>query len=251
MDVVDRVAGDRAENGAQAPHDARLFAVRNVVVADNVMADRILIPTVLERALDGLDVALGRVGRRVVPPVAVFPQRDAGADRVADYVVLDDPALAPVGADQADLLRGGRSPRGRGVAHGETAHGDVVSPRLIRIEDRAPDIDFHLLFVGIDPRELRPEGGLLLVHRGKPQRGVCGLRFVTLKHQAKHLDTTHRLDVRMERGPYLPAAGVRNCARAQEFSLRRVQANLDDAPFRCRGGADLDPLGASSKSIRS
>ena len=39
MDVVDRVAGDRAERRAQAADDARLLAVRDGVVADDVVAD--------------------------------------------------------------------------------------------------------------------------------------------------------------------------------------------------------------------
>ena len=82
----------------------------------------------VQRAFDGLDVPFRSVGRRVVPLVPVFPQGDAGTDRVADDVVLDDPALAPVRADKADLLGRGRRPGSGGVAQGEAAHGDVVHP---------------------------------------------------------------------------------------------------------------------------
>ena len=136
VDVVDGVAGDGAEAAAQAADDARLFAVGDGVVADDVVADGLLVPAVCKRALDGLDVALGGIGRRVVPLVAVLAQRDARADRVADHVVLDDPALAPVRADQADLLGGGRRPGGGGVAQREAAHGDVVHARSF--PDRRP-----------------------------------------------------------------------------------------------------------------
>ncbi len=113
----------------QAADDARLLAVRDGVVAHDVVADVLPGPAVCQRALDRLDVALGGVRRGVVPLVAVLAERDAGADRVADRVVLDDPALAPVRADQADLLGGGRGPGGGRVPHGEAAHGDVVRRR--------------------------------------------------------------------------------------------------------------------------
>ena len=124
-------------------------------------------------ALDGLDVALGGIGRRVVPLVAVFSQRDARTDRVADHVVLDDPAFAPMRADQADLLGRGRRPgRGR-VPQREAAHGDVVHARLFRIEHRPADVDLHQLLVGIDALELRPDRGVLLVHLAEPERRGC------------------------------------------------------------------------------
>ena len=67
--------------------------------------------------------------RPVVPFVAVFAQRDAGAARVTDHVVLNDPALAPVRADQTHLLGRGRRPRRGRVLQGETAHGEVVDAR--------------------------------------------------------------------------------------------------------------------------
>ena len=84
VDVMDGVAGDGAEGGAETADDAGLFAMRNVVVADEVAADGLLVPAVGQGALDGLDVALGGIGRSVVPLVAVFAQRDARADGVAD-----------------------------------------------------------------------------------------------------------------------------------------------------------------------
>ena len=164
-----------AEDGPQAADDARLFAVRDGVVADDVVADGLLVPgdCVGVSPLDGLDVALGGIGRGVVPLVAVFAQGDAGADRVADDVVLDDPAFAPVRADQADLLGGGRRPgRGR-VPQGEAAHGDVVHARLVRIEHRLAHVDLDQLLVGIDALELRPDRGVLLVHLAEPERRVA------------------------------------------------------------------------------
>ena len=118
---------------------------------------------------DRLDVALGGVRRGVVPLVAVLAERDPHARRVADVVVLDDPALAPVRADQADLLGGGRRPGRGGVHHREAAHGDVVDARLVRVEHRPADVDLDLGLVGIDALELRPDRGVRRVHLGKPQ----------------------------------------------------------------------------------
>ena len=181
VDVVDRIARDGAEHGAHAADDARLLAVRNVVVAHDVVADVLLRPAVFQGALDRLDVAFGRVLRGVVPLVAVLAERDADADRVADRVVLDDPALAPVGADQADLLGGGRRPgRGR-VLHREAAHRDVIDPRLLGIEHRLAHVDLDVLPVGIDVLELRPDRGLRFVSLSEPERALAdGFEHVLL-----------------------------------------------------------------------
>ena len=62
-------------------------------------------------------------------------------------VVLDDPALAPVRADQADLLGGRRRPGRGGVAQREAAHGDVVPARLVRIEHGPAHVDLDQLLV--------------------------------------------------------------------------------------------------------
>ena len=48
VDVVNGIAGDRAECGAQAADDARLLAVRDGVVAHDVVADGFLVPAVLQ-----------------------------------------------------------------------------------------------------------------------------------------------------------------------------------------------------------
>ena len=60
---------------------------------------------------------------------------------MADDIVFDDPAFAPMGADDPDLLRRWRSPRRRRLAQNEPAHRDVVDARLVWIKDRLPNID--------------------------------------------------------------------------------------------------------------
>jgi len=111
MDVVDYVACDGAENRPQTADDTRLLAMRDMVVPHYMVTDVFLRPAVFQGALDGFDVALGSILRRVVPFIAVFAERDPYARRIADIVVLDDPSLAPVGTDQADLLCRGWRPR--------------------------------------------------------------------------------------------------------------------------------------------
>ena len=103
-----------------------------MVVAHHVASDILLRPAVFQSTLDCLDVARGGVLRLVVPLIAVLAERDPHTRRIADIVVFDDPSLAPVGADQADLLGGGRRPGCGGVHHHEAAHGDVVNARLVR-----------------------------------------------------------------------------------------------------------------------
>ena len=154
---MDGIAGNDAERGAQAADDARLFAMRDGVVPDDVMADVLPGPAGRHGAFDGFDIALGGIGRRVIPRVAMLAQGDARADGVADHVVLDDPALAPMRADQPDLLRRRRRPGRGGIAQGEAANGDVVPARLVRVKNGAANIDLHLLLVRVNILELRPD----------------------------------------------------------------------------------------------
>ncbi|OPZ98342.1 MAG: hypothetical protein BWY71_01297 [Planctomycetes bacterium ADurb.Bin412] len=168
MDIMDVVAGDGAEDRPHASHQAGLFAVGNVIVADDMMADVVLRPAPFQSPLNRFDIALRRVRRGIVELVPMLAERDAGADRVSDVVVFDDPALAPVGADQADLLRRGRRPGGGGVPHRKAAYGEVIDAGFFRIEHGAANVHFHLSLVGIDILELRPQGGIRVIHLRKP-----------------------------------------------------------------------------------
>ena len=59
MYVMDGIPRDHAERGPQTADDAPLFAMGDVVTADYVVTDSLLVPSILERTLDGLDVTLG------------------------------------------------------------------------------------------------------------------------------------------------------------------------------------------------
>src|SRR4029453_9607626 len=124
---------------------------------DDVAANLFFRPAIGQGALDGLHVAFGSVGRFVIKLVAVFSQGDAGADRVADHIVFDDPAFAPMRADEADLLGGGRRPGRRGMTHGESADRDVVHAGLRRIEYSPAHVDLYELFIRVDIPKLSPE----------------------------------------------------------------------------------------------
>ncbi len=241
MDVVDDVACDGAEHRAHAPDDARLLAIRNMVVPYHMVTDVFLRPASFRCALDGLDVTLGRIRRRVVPFIAVFAERDPHARRIADIVVLDDPSLAPVGADQADLLCRGRRPGRCRVHHGKAAHGDEIDARLVRVEHRLADVDLDLGLVGIDLAELRPDCGNLFVHLSEPQSEIpCILRVRFSEDQAECLDTAGRLDFCLKRRPCLPITCIWDRTGAQKLPIRCVQTNLYDSAPRCRRRPKLD-----------
>ena len=178
VDVVDVVAGDGAERTSHAAHDAGLFAMVDVVVADDVAADGGAVPAVFQGPPNALGVCVGGAGRvGIVELVAVLAQRHARAARVADVVVLDDPALAPVGGDEADLPGRGRRPVGGRVAEHETPQRNVVDSDLFRREDRFADVDLHMgrfVVVRVDSGELRPNRGVVFVDLGEPHRLLSG-----------------------------------------------------------------------------
>ena len=222
----------------QAADDARLLAVRDRIVADDVAADLLLGPAAFQPAVDRADVAFGRLGL-VVPLVAVLAQRDARAARVADDVVLDHPALAPVRSDQADLLGGGRRPGGGRVAHRKTADRQVVRPRLLGIKHRLADVDLHQLRIGIDADELCPDRGRFHIDPAEPERRPAdGLEHVV---QGGSLDEPIAVEVHRA-GVMRPLQGTEPVA-ADEIAVRIELAEERVGERRFPGVAlDLLPL---------
>ena len=133
MDVVDLVAGDRAEGAADAADDAGLLAVVDVVVADEVAADGRLVPAVGQRAADAGGVGIGAAGvvgvvgtRRRICPGRRRSTSSSGSSLFSMIQPLLQlvPMTSPIcSADGGAQLRGG-------VAQGEAAHGDVVDAGL-------------------------------------------------------------------------------------------------------------------------
>src|SRR5215470_21328 len=99
MNVMDGIIADNTERRAQAADDAGLFTVRDGIVANTMVPDRLTVPAVFERTVNRLDITFGSVRRRIVPLVAILSKGDAGTSRVGNRVTLDDPAFAPMRAD--------------------------------------------------------------------------------------------------------------------------------------------------------
>ena len=107
----------------------------------------------------------------VVLGVAVLAQADAAALAAPDRAVLDDPALGPVRADQAVLIRRRRGPGGGALVDVKAGDGDVVQAVLVRHEAVAPHEDFDLLGIGVQLVEVGVQHGLAAVLLGVPLPG--------------------------------------------------------------------------------
>jgi hypothetical protein len=99
VDMMDMVILDQAEHTAHPADDAALLTVVDITPADNMSADEFLQPPMVLSPADRIPLHLGRAldmlrGEiMVVIRVIVFPEPDAGALGIADFTVLDDPAL--------------------------------------------------------------------------------------------------------------------------------------------------------------
>ena len=71
-----------------------------------------------------------------------------------DHIVLDDPALGPVGADESGLVGGGRGPRAGRLRELEAAYGDVVDVVLGGGEHRLAHVDLRGSALGSAPPKL-------------------------------------------------------------------------------------------------
>ncbi len=131
------------------------------------MTDILTRPSILQASLYCAVISIGRL-RFIVPFITVFAKCDTSTFRIADIVVLNDPALGPMRADQSDLLGCRRRPGRSGMHDCKTAHCNEVSPRLIRVEKRLPHVDFNIFFVGVDIFKLRPDRCLRLRNLGEP-----------------------------------------------------------------------------------
>src|SRR5574338_595257 len=107
-------------------------------------------------------VLAGVVDPHVVAALAIFAECDTRTFRIADDVVLDNPALAPMSADEANLLGGGRGPLRRRLTEVESADGNEITAGLIRIKAAIPDVDFDEFLVRIPALEIGVDPGLVV-----------------------------------------------------------------------------------------
>ena len=174
-DVVDVVVLDRGEHAAEVADDTVLPAVEDGVAAHDVGPDVLPVPADPAGGEHRLELVLvaGLVaaqGGEVVAGRDLLAERDRRALGVVDDVVLDDPALRPVRADQAGLVGGRRCPRSRGVGQFETGDGDVVEVVLDGVEHGSAHVDLDQLGVGIGTGEVCPDGGVIGAHLGMPDQ---------------------------------------------------------------------------------
>ena len=190
VDMVDMVILNDAEHTAHAADDAALFAVVDVVSADNMAADVLLQPAVVLTPADRIPLHLGGALHMVVGKellvfrVKILPQGNTGASAVGDITVLDDPALAPVGADHAILESGRRGPGGCGLCNGKAADGNIGNTGFGGEEAFPADVDLHIFLIGIFSLEIGIENGFI------PLRVLFGIPFIDgfFRHPAAFVD---------------------------------------------------------------
>ena len=130
VDVVDLVALDGAEAAAHAADDTGLFAMRDVVVSHDMMADVLLGPTVLRRPFDCLDIAGRRVGRIVVDFLSGCDS-DGDVDSLFDEV--DDAVIEGL-PDEVQLALGEIAEAaqfGAATANQTALPSHHISPRIL------------------------------------------------------------------------------------------------------------------------
>ena len=174
-DVVDVVVLDGGERAAEVADDAGLSAVVDGVAADDVRADVLPVPADLAGGEHRLQLVLvsGLVPayrRGVVAGGGFLADRDGRALGVVDSVVLDDPALRPVRADETGLVGGRRCPRAGGLSQLEPAHGDEVDVVLGRVEDGASHVDLDGVRVGVGTLEVGPDRRRVVLDFGVPDQ---------------------------------------------------------------------------------
>ena len=172
VDIVQNIVGDLAEDRPETADDARLSTMGNGVVAHDMTADALAIPSALQCALNGFDITAGGIGRGVVKLITIFAEGDPDAARMADNTVFNNPALTPMGTDQTNLLGCRRGPVGGSVTQVESAHGDEVDPGAARIKNRCSHVELNLQLVGIALRPMDPQACRGVADLGIPKSAL-------------------------------------------------------------------------------
>ena len=165
-DIVDVVVLDCGEDAAHVAYDAVLAAVMQDIVADDVRTDGLAAPADARSPEYSLHLVL--VARlalsacaHVVARALFLADTDGTALGIMDIAVLDDPLLAPVGAEKARLVSGRRSPWTCCLAHLESAHGDIVASCPAREEAGASNVDLHELSIRVCTLEIGVDDSLV------------------------------------------------------------------------------------------
>ena len=113
MDIVDDIPGDGAERPPVTTDNPRLATVGDVIVADEMTTHILPAPVAaVQYAFDGLVMRVVAVLQPAIVAVEILAEGKSGAAGMRNRVVFDHPPLAPVDANQPDLLSGRRRPWG-------------------------------------------------------------------------------------------------------------------------------------------
>ena len=164
----------------------------------------------------------------------MLSERDAGAGGVLDRIVLNDPTLRPVCADETDLLGSRGSPRRGSLLEREAAHSDEIPPRLAWIEHRLTHIDFDLLLVRIHALELGHDGCVFFIHLGEPKTRIVLFHGLLRNRFENQEDFLRSREGRFDRCPEAlemgPLRRDRNQKFAQQSPVHRSLADFDNSP---------------------
>ena len=108
-----------------------LSTVVNNIVADDMRTDLLLAPADSQRTenrfhlvlVTGLSVG---EGAEIMSGGGFLSQADAAALCVVDDVIFNNPAFAPVDAQQSGLVGGGRRPGTCGLRHFKVSDRDII-----------------------------------------------------------------------------------------------------------------------------
>jgi hypothetical protein len=169
VNVVNDIALNGAKGSSVTSNDPTLLTVSYVIVANNMVPDVLWGPiALLEDAFNGLMVSIEAVLNTAIATVKKLAEGDASAPRVCYGVVLDQPPLGPVDANETNLFGGGGRPGRCRLTQGEPFHRNIVHPSFGRVEHRLSDIHFYQILVGIQIAKIGEQRGFHLIVVGVP-----------------------------------------------------------------------------------
>ena len=158
--VENLVSVNLTEDASQMPDNSVLPAVIDFVPSHDMSADSFFAPTDVPGLKNSFHLILiarlqFTVGKIVVPGRNFFSQTDSAAFCVVDYVVFDNPTLAPVCSQKSVLHCRRWCPLTGCLSHFKSAYGDIVNAGFLRKKAAFTHVDFAKLFVRIMVLEIR------------------------------------------------------------------------------------------------
>ncbi len=153
--------------------DTVLTAIVDGVIPDDMGTDFLLAPAVALRGKYSFQLIL--ISRFILPDGAVvlpgrafFPDTDRTTFGIMNDIMLNNPAFAPVYAEQSRLVSRGRRPWSCCMGHFKASYRNIVDPGLFRIEAGSAHINFHELLSRIGSLEICINRCSIRIYLGKP-----------------------------------------------------------------------------------